>query len=446
LLDEAINCFLRVGLVWKPYTVYQHVLELESAHYLVLNLSNLEYQIKAHFNILDHYHTPYSTKINFQASIEQLEHKLTKSIADRIAASDVEVGVFLSGGIDSNLIAAIAATMKKNIKTFTVKFDGCYDESGLAKLAAKKYQTNHIELNIANHLHHDIEKILLAYGEPFMDSSAIPSYYISQEARKHVKVVLSGDGADELFAGYRRYVPIAYQLMRYFKRIKHLLPFMPKPKTKQSAYNYFYRLLAMADKKNLDFYLSATADIFEDILPFAKNKIFTNLNQFIAQVFADDSLTALKKILYLDFSIILFGDLLVKMDIASMAHSLEVRSPFLSKYLLEFAPSLPDHFKINRLTTKYILRKLAEKYLPNELINQPKRGFEVPLKKWIDNDLREAIHDTLTPGCYADNFVTKKFIPQLLSKQCAIPEEKRAKILWTLYCLETWHKHEKECR
>lgn len=153
-------------------------------------------------------------------------------MSDRINASDVEVGVFLSGGIDSNLIAAMSSQIKQNIKTFTVKFEGLYDESSLAKLAANKYGTHHIELPISTDLDHDIEKILLAYGEPFMDSSAIPSYYVSREAVKHVKVVLGGDGADELFAGYRRYVPVANRFTQFFKYLSPVIKFLPNPQKK----------------------------------------------------------------------------------------------------------------------------------------------------------------------------------------------------------------------
>ncbi len=439
--SDAIYSYLRIGLIWRPYTAYQNVYKLEAGHYLVLDINTLKIEKASYFNILDFYQDQSMSNSRLDQMLSELDAKLKASIADRITASDVDVGVFLSGGIDSNLIAALAAEVKPNIKTFTVRFDGAYDESTLARLTANQFKTNHIELCISANLKNDIEKILLSYGEPFMDSSAIPSYYVSREAANHVKVVLSGDGADELFAGYRRYVPAAHNLSQYIRIISPLIKFLPKAKTKHSFYNYFYRLLAMSNKTGLDYYLSATTDVFEDVVNIKHSDISENLSFFINDVFANSKLSSLNKMLYTDYSVILFCDLLVKMDIASMVNSLEVRSPFLSKHLLEFAPGLADKFKINKIKTKYILRKLAEKYLPQELINQPKRGFEVPLKKWIDHDLRENIQDTLHIGCYAEEYVNRNVIQSILANKIVIPSDKRAKILWSLYCLEIWLRH-----
>src|SRR5436190_19615080 len=152
------------------------------------------------------------------------------------------------------------------------------------------------------------------------------------------------------------------------------------------------------------------------------------------------SLTGLQKIMNLDFDNILAGDLLVKMDIATMAHSLEGRSPLLSKELLEYIPSLPDKYKIKGKQTKYLLRKLAEKYLPVELISQPKRGFEIPLKKWMDNQLKELIASyVLDVNAYSHNFVSSSFINDLWNRKINTGDEKRAKMLWTLFALEVWY-------
>ena len=143
----------------------------------------------------------------------------------------------------------------------------------------------------------------------------------------------------------------------------------------------------------------------------------------------------------LDFDTNLFDDLLVKIDIATMANSQEGRSAFLSKELLEYVPSLPDNYKIKRKTTKFMLRQLAIKYLPEVLINQPKRGFEIPLKKWVDNELKEPVFDYLSSdNNFYKNFVQEKFVHDLLNKKIKISDEKRAKILWTLLSLEIWYK------
>ena len=217
---------------------------------------------------------------------------------------------------------------------------------------------------------------------------------------------------------------------------------MPNPHEKKSYYNYLYRLIDAADKiKGLDLYLSLTIDGFEgfetkirksDLLPALDNKI---------KLIFSSRLSPLSQILQLDFEILLSSDLLQKMDIASMSNSLEARSPFLSKYLIEFAPRLPDEFKINKFTTKHILREVAKKYLPNKLIKQPKRGFEVPLKQWVENDIKEIMLDMLVSGCYGESFVEKRFLRDLIQKKITVADEKRAKMLWILFCLEIWKKN-----
>ena len=159
------------------------------------------------------------------------------------------------------------------------------------------------------------------------------------------------------------------------------------------------------------------------------------MNRFIQQTHLDP----LSKMLYLDFNILLFSDLLVKMDIATMAHSLEGRSPFLSKYMLEFAPTLKNSYKVKGSQTKYILRDLAKNYLPTELIHQPKRGFEVPLKSWIESDLKENVFDKLgSANSYSSQFIDYAFIQSVLEKKLNISDEKRAKMLWSMYSLEVW--------
>jgi asparagine synthase (glutamine-hydrolysing) len=155
----------------------------------------------------------------------------------------------------------------------------------------------------------------------------------------------------------------------------------------------------------------------------------------------ESALTGLQKIMNLDFDNILAGDLLVKMDIATMAHSLEGRSPLLSKELLEYVPALPDKFKIKGSQTKYLLRKLAHRYLPAELINQPKRGFEIPLKKWVNGQLKDVIAENILPSnSFCSRFVKPGFISKCWENKILCGEEKRAKMLWTLFALETWYK------
>ena len=437
--EDEIFSYIRNGFFFKTTTPYKNVSELEVGSIYEININCLKIKQEKYFDILDFYK---KDKIfDFEDAKNELDKILHRSVKDRLISSDLEVGAFLSGGIDSSLIVAIASEYLNKLKTFTVKFDGAFDESHLAKLTADKYNTEHYELNIGMNLREDIEKILLNYGEPFMDSSAIPSYYVSREAKKHVTVILNGDGADEIFGGYRRYVPVANNWIKIASYFSFVTKVLPKSHSKKSIYNYVYRLLVMSKKSGLDFYQSATNDIFEDVYKFDINDTIKDMNNFIEQV-EKENISELSKMLYMDFNLILQSDLLKKMDIATMAHSLEGRSPFLSKYMLEFAPTLADNLKIKGTTTKYILRELAKQYLPRELINQPKRGFEVPLKFWIENDLRENIFDALSNDCYSQKFIDKKFISDLLDKKVDVSDEKRAKMLWILYSLEIWKKNQ----
>lgn len=444
--DEHIQQFVRTGYFYKSASPYKNVVELPGGSYACISLQGLTLQVTKWWNIHNYYLQ--NSKDNFSTALNKVDNFIHTAVKRRVESSDLEVGSFLSGGIDSGIVSAIAKNYNNTLKTFTVSFEGEYDESPLAALVAKKYQTDHYEIKISfDHLRDDVENILSNYGEPFFDSSAIPSYYVSREAKKYLTVILNGDGGDEMFGGYRRYVPASK--FDFFKTNSGLRPaasvlykMMPPAHNKKSRYNYFYRLIGLAGKKGLDAYLSATIDSFdgfEKYLLFEKDVMLEMYSDF--EKTNKSTLTGLKKIMNLDFDNILFGDLLVKMDIATMASSVEGRSPLLSKEILEYVPGLPDNFKIKGTTTKYLLRQLAEKYLPPELIHQPKRGFEIPLKKWIDGILNDLIADYVLPsGAYCRNFVQSSFIDALWNSKIKTSNEKRAKMLWTLFSLEVWYK------
>ena len=439
--------YLRLGSFYRQFTPYKNVKELKAGTFLTVDCNTLSINEKRWWNINDFYQKQSTDSL--EESLKKTDEFLHKAVKRRLESSDLEVGSFLSGGIDSGVVTAIASEYTKNLKTFTVSFEGEYDEAPLAKLVAEKYQTHHIQIKISfQNLKNELEKILGNYGEPFFDSSAIPSYYVSREAKKYVTVVLNGDGADELFGGYRRYVPFArYDFFRKNFLVKKGASFiknsLPASNNKKSLYNYLYRLASLASNSDLEIYLSAGVDIFEGYQQFIIDPGFDYLHS-VRQDFdkiANSNLSGLKKIMNLDFDTNLFSDLLVKMDIATMANSQEGRSAFLSKELLEYIPTLPDNYKIKGRTTKFMLRKLAAKYLPEPLINQPKRGFEIPLKNWIDNELREPVFDYLScPNNFYKNFVKESFVTDLLHKKIKIADEKRAKILWTLLSLEIWYK------
>jgi asparagine synthase (glutamine-hydrolysing) len=446
---EPANFFqyLRLGSFYRQFTPYKNVTELTAGTFLVVDCNTLSIKETRWWNINDFYQKEINDSL--EESLQKTDHFLHEAVKRRIESSDLEVGCFLSGGIDSGIITSIASEYKHDLRTFTVSFAGEYNEAPLAKLVAGKYKTNHTEITISfENLKNDLEKILGHYGEPFFDSSAIPSYYVSCEAKKQVTVILNGDGADELFGGYRRYVPFAkYDFFKKNFLVKKGGTFfkkaLPAAHNKKSLYNYLYRLASLASSSDLEIYLSAGVDIFEGYQQYIMDPGYDYLEP-VKRDFDDiagSKLSGLKKIMNLDFDTVLFDDFLVKMDMATMANSQEGRSAFLSKELLEYIPSLPDDYKIKGTTTKFMLRQLAAKYLPPNLINQPKRGFEIPLKKWIENELKDPVFDYLSStNNFYKNFVQAEFVQQLLKKKIKISDEKRAKILWTLLSLEVWYK------
>lgn len=446
-VNEAnIKQYIRMGYFYKSSTPYNDVYELQAGNYAYISLTEPEVRVTKWWSIHDFYN--HQSGDDFQTASQKIDIMLHQAVKNRVESSDLEVGSFLSGGIDSGLVTAIAKQYNSSLKTFTVSFDGEYDEAPLAKLVADKYHTDHYEIKISfDNLVNDVEKILSNYGEPFFDSSAIPSYYVSQAAKKHLTVILNGDGGDELFSGYRRYVPFSkydfFQTGRMTKALASTLhSILPVSNNKKSKYNYFYRLTDLARKDNLAIYLSSTIDSFEGYEKYlGSNDNYLDPVKKDFEEIKKSKLSGLQKIMNLDFDNILAGNLLVKMDIATMAHSLEGRSPLLCKELLEYVPGINDSFKIKGTQTKYILRDLAEKYLPVELINQPKRGFEIPLKKWIDEELKDMIYSyVISPGAWCNKFVDNKFISDLWNRKIKTGDEKRAKMIWTLFALEVWHK------
>lgn len=440
-----ISDYLYLGYFYRKNTPYEKVTELENGTYVEIDVSAGTMKTIKWFDIALFYKG--GNTASEKDNLAELDEKLHLGVKRRIESSDLEVGTFLSGGIDSGLITAIASGYTQGLKTFTVKLPGAYDESALARQVAEKYNTAHTEIDISfDDLEKDFETIVSNYGEPFFDSSAIPSYYVSREAKKHITVVLNGDGADELFGGYRRYVPfLHFDFLGSNAMIRNIagaiVKLLPVAHEKKSKYNFLFRLVNLASYKDIvKIYNGATTDLlvgYEDcfILEPQLNDIRAMLHEIEAT-----NISPLKKILQADFNSILFSDLLPKMDIATMAHSLEGRSPFLSKELLEFAPSLSDSLKVKGTTTKYLLRTLAEKYLPPDLIGQPKRGFEIPLKKWMDGDLNGMLRDMLTStDPFYCRLIKTDFIYKLLDRKIVVSDERRAKILYAVLCLEIWH-------
>lgn len=443
---SALSTYLQTGMVYGEGTPFEGIYELKPGHRLEIEVKKGQIsEQKQWWSIAPFYET--ITDISEEEALQELDQRLNLAVKKRIESSDLEVGCFLSGGIDSGIVTAMATAVKSRLRTFTVRFsNSAYDESPIARKVAEHLGTIHQELDVSyDHLLQDFEKIVRAYGEPFVDDSQIPSYYVAREARKHLTVIVNGDGGDELFGGYRRYVPYGNAVLTsgVVKALSKLVaPLLPSPTNKMSLYNYAYRLAKLNSLESYEQYLSASSDLLlEKSVPF-KVKPDAGLEKTIHSIYGKN-ISDLRKIMMTDFETILPYILLKKIDISSMQNSLEGRSPFLSKDILEFAPSLPDRFKIKGRTTKYLLRKLAAKYLPLGNEKLPKKGFEVPIIEMVDKTLQPILKDYLnSSNCLYKEVLDARYVEKLMDDKIDMSKDKRAKILFGILTMEIWYRNQ----
>lgn len=431
--EDAICAYIHTGF-FAHESAYKGLMSMKAGSYMIVDLHSYNVQEHRYFSMQDLFEQ--KPILDMQESLEAVEVALKKSVHQRLISSDVEVGAFLSGGIDSALVVAMASAFVQNLRTLTISFDGSYDESPQAQLVAKKYGLKHEIIRIDENLSDFVLDVLQGFSQPFFDSSAIVSYLVSRHAKKSLNVVLTGDGADELFGGYRRYMTST--MVGYMRFLSPILHVLPSPKDKLGLYAKLHRLLNLGRSRGvLDGYLRLTTNITSGYEKFFRLPKDFEIEQSLSKINASD-LTKLQKMMVSDFDNILAFDLLPKIDITSMQNTLELRSPFLSKELLSLSARVIDSHKIRPTKTKYILRLLAQKYLPQELINAPKRGFEVPLDRWVNEDLRELIFDMLHPKSYAASFVDDGFLSRLKNNSIDMPQQMRTKMLWVLFTIQAW--------
>lgn len=450
--EQAIPEFLAKGWIGPHHTVYKNTWSLppgallEVADFMepIGNLSPVQWW-QAETDIQER-EGGGTVKISEQEWEIQLHKALDTSVKRRVEASDLPVGCFLSGGLDSGIVTALASKYASKLHTFTFSFDGMWDETDAAALVAKKYETVHTSIRLHyDSLPNDIGKILLPYGQPFADDSAIPSYYIAREAKEFVTVVLNGDGGDEIFGGYRRYVPSQWPgLIRSSLRMASaILPSLPAPSSKMSYYNYAYRLLRMQQKVDYKRYLAATTDLLWEKDWGLKNEMDMSWLQEIMQ---EPGLSPLQRVRLLDYNGLLPEVLLPKIDIATMQHSLESRTVFLAPEVLSASAAMPDDLLVSGPETKRILRKLASKLLPASIATAPKRGFEPPLDHIVDIELGDMIRDyLLQTSCSMKDLLSQQVISEIFNRKAKMSPDRRSRILYAMFALEFWYRHRPQC-
>jgi asparagine synthase (glutamine-hydrolysing) len=445
---NALHHYLTYQYIPHPLTMFKGIKKLLPAHILIWE--------KGKVKIERYWDLKFSPKIKLteEEYKERLLDLLTEAVKIRLI-SDVPLGVFLSGGIDSSSVVAIMSKIfRQPIKTFSVGFkESSFNELEYIHKVAKIFATKHHEYIIKPNILEILPELIWYFNEPFADSSCIPTYYLSKMARQEVKVVLNGDGGDECFGGYERYVAnkiadIYCTIPKFFRdKLSSIVMRLPESTTKKDFAKRLKRFLSAGDltpEKRHIFWMS----IFDNE---SKQNLYSkdlrnrlkdiNSCDYLLDIFRESEIEDfIDKTLLVDTMSYLPNDLLVKIDISSMANSLEVRSPFLDHKLMEFAASLSPNLKLKGLTTKYILKKTLGKVLPKQILYRKKAGFGVPIGSWFRNELKDYPYEILLDArSIKRGYFKKESIERLLAEHISGLFDHGQRI-WALINLELWHQ------
>ncbi len=447
---QALDSFLTFGYVPAPLSALAAVRKLPPAHTLTVGLDRA-------VTLRRYWQLDYSHKL--EAPVDEICERIRDGLREatrRRMVSDVPVGAFLSGGIDSSaVVAAMAETSTEPVRTFSIGFDHArFDELPAARQIAQQFGTVHEEFQVRADAVEILPEIVRHHGEPFADASAIPSFYLARLTRRHVTVALNGDGGDESFAGYSRYVanavagrldalpaPVRAALARagarlpshgdvgsVTNRVRRLTAGLALDEAQR--YGRYVSLFAPADRTGL---YGADFSAALDGLPPAET--------VIADAFAACSgASVVDRMLEVDVRTYLVDDLIAKIDIATMASALEARSPFLDHEFMALAASIPAELKVRGREKKWILRKALRGWLPDDVLDRPKQGFSVPLSEWLRGELAGWTREILLDRATLDRgYFEPQAVRGLLDRHEA-GTDADAKRIWALVMLELWHR------
>ena len=444
---EAIHHYLSFICVPAPLTAYQEIKKLEPGHSLLWR--NGEVRIERYWQL------DFSRKTNLNEADagERVVELLREAVRVRLM-SEVPLGAFLSGGIDSSAVVALMAQeSSEQIKTFSIGFDEKdFSELHHARRVAEHVGADHHEFVVRPDAMEILPTLVEHYGEPFADSSAIPSYYVSRETRRYVTVALNGDGGDECFAGYQRYAAMniaqKYANLPAALRERVIAPVigvLPGFEARQNPLRKAKRFVASASRPPVERYLRWISAFDEDAKQNLYSDDFRNQTasfrtaRFLEPWFAKaNGAGIVDASLLTDTMTYLPNDLLVKMDIASMAVSLEARSPFLDHHLMEFAASLPEKMKLRGLTTKYLLKRVLKELVPEENLTRTKMGFGVPIGYWFRGPMQPFLRETLFSAKALSRGLFNADNVRQIVEQHVKGQKDYSNRLWSLLMLELW--------
>jgi asparagine synthase (glutamine-hydrolysing) len=449
----AIDDYLTYGYIPAPKTIFRHVRKLQPGHFLTVQPTTQELSNQRYWHLE---YTP-PLDINEEEAGEMLLEQLTDAVRLRMIA-DVPLGALLSGGTDSSLVVALMSRLSSRpVKTFSIGFhEQEFNELPYARRVAEFFGTDHHEMVVTPSALEVLPILVRHYGEPFADSSAVPTYYVAKLTRQHVTVALNGDGGDECFAGYERY--LGSMLAQRYRRIPKFLRkavlepvvnALPASSSGRSRFRQARRFIDAADQPFADRYLRWVTYFS----PHEKQNLYTSAfrselggyesGSWLMELFnrlhvnGDASLDTL---LAVDVQSYLPYDLLVKMDVATMANSLEARSPFLDHKLMEFCARLPSRYKLRNLTLKYLLKKVGMKLLPPANLYRRKMGFGVPVGEWLRGELRPMVDQLLLGDGFARRGYFQPAVVREIVARHTSGAENHAYKLWALLWLELWHR------
>ncbi len=451
---RAIDAYLTYGYVPAPHTAFKGIYKLPPAHYLTLDVkpSGAQQRIERYWALS---YLP-KLRISEEDASEALREKLTEAVRLRMI-SDVPLGAFLSGGIDSSIVVGLMAGLSDaKVKTFSIGFkEAAYNELDHARRIAELWGADHHEFVVEPDALAILPKLVRHYGEPYADSSAIPTFYVSQMTRQHVTVALNGDGGDESFAGYERYLGnyIAERLQTApgarlaARALSRVIPDSTNPK---SRLRQARRFLAVATQPMPERYSRWLTFFHDETKPQLYSSDFTvQLNGrrdgWLPSLFDelagfDSPLNPIDAAMAVDVASYLPYDLLVKVDITSMANSLEARSPFLDHEVMEFAARLPVEIKVRNRQLKHLLKRAFADLLPPENVNRRKMGFGVPVGQWFRGPLRDLLLDALLSRRSLERgYFCEAEVRRLVDLHLENRADHSSQ-LWNLLMLELWHR------
>jgi asparagine synthase (glutamine-hydrolysing) len=447
----ALDLFLTLEYIPAPHTIYEGVFKLLPGHLLVVENGKLK--------VTQYWDVPYQPISQSEAECGEILSGLIKESVRLRLISDVPLGAFLSGGIDSSTIVGyMSQSANEPVRTFSIGFeDDTYNELPYAEAVAKHFGTRHYVEVLKSDPADLTEQLVAHFDEPFADTSIFPTYLVSKLASREVKVVLSGDGGDELFAGYDTYR--AEKLDQYYGRLprplrQEVLPkfarWLPPQPAKKGLINKAKRMIEggafdpslqhtrwmmflSSSEKNSLYRSDLRATLFDHLTTAFFYDYFEKANCF-------DRLAQQQ---YVDVKTYLADDILTKVDRMSMAVSIEARVPLLDYHIVEFALNLPPHMKLHRGRTKSILRQAVKNMVPQLILEKPKEGFSIPMKHWLRTSLKPMMLDLLSKSAlqkhgYFDHQVVAQWIQEHLEGRV-----NHSHRLWALMVFEMWHHHER---